>query len=133
MLVAIIAWFYLPSSPETWSRLTLEEQRLAVSRLAIEDGGGRRHNHVSLGDLDDASNREQAIKALVDWKVWLWMVMFFSGSVANTSISKQVHILLSVTWLFLTETHALHNSFLPLIVKGMGYNDKLSANLMSCK
>lgn len=130
-MVAIIAWFYLPSSPETWSRLTLEEQRLAVSRLAIEDGG-KRHNHASLGDLDDASNREQAIKALVDWKVWLWMVMFFSGSVANTSISKQVHIRLSVTWLFLTETHALH-SFLPLIVKGMGYNDKLSANLMSCK
>ncbi|KAJ8653364.1 hypothetical protein O0I10_011015 [Lichtheimia ornata] len=108
VLVAIIAWFYLPSSPETWSRLTLEEQRLAVSRLAIEDGG-QHHHHVSLRDLDDASNREQAIKALVDWKVWLWMVMFFSGSVANTSIS----------------------NFLPLIVKGMGYNDKLSANLMS--
>ncbi|KAI7887302.1 MFS general substrate transporter [Lichtheimia hyalospora FSU 10163] len=102
VLVAIIAWFYLPASPETWSRLTLEEQRLAVSRLA-EDGV-----HVSLSDLD-TSNRKQAIKALVDWKVWIWMVMFFSGSVANTSIS----------------------NFLPLIVKGMGYNDKLSANLMS--
>ncbi|CDS05951.1 hypothetical protein LRAMOSA08479 [Lichtheimia ramosa] len=103
VLIAIIAWFYLPASPETWSILTLEEQQLAVSRLALEDG-----RHVSLGDLD-ASNRKQAIKAMTDWKVWMWMVMFFSGSVANTSIS----------------------NFLPLIVKGMGYNDRLSANLMS--
>lgn len=86
VLIAIIAWFYLPASPETWSILTLEEQQLAVSRLALEDG-----RHVSLGDLD-ASNRKQAIKAMTDWKVWMWMVMFFSGSVANTSISKQVFL-----------------------------------------
>lgn len=86
VLIAIIAWFYLPASPETWSILTLEEQQLAVSRLAFEDG-----RHVSLGDLD-ASNRKQAIKAMTDWKVWMWMIMFFSGSVANTSISKQVFL-----------------------------------------
>ncbi|KAI9276951.1 major facilitator superfamily domain-containing protein [Phascolomyces articulosus] len=102
VVVAIIAWFYLPASPETWSRLSPEEQILAVERL--ED----RKQHATLGDLD-ASNRNQAFKAFTDWKVWMWMVMFFSGSVANTSIS----------------------NFLPLIIKGLGYEDKLSANLMS--
>ncbi|KAI8145093.1 major facilitator superfamily domain-containing protein [Fennellomyces sp. T-0311] len=101
VVVALIAWFYLPASPETWDRLSSEERALAVSRL--EDRA-----HVTLGDLD-ASNRKQAFKALTDWKVWIWMIMFFSGSVANTSIS----------------------NFLPLIIKGMGYDDKLSANLMS--
>ncbi|KAI9310437.1 major facilitator superfamily domain-containing protein [Dichotomocladium elegans] len=103
VIVAIFAWFYLPASPDTWSVLTPEEKALAVTRLATQDG-----KHATLGDLD-SSNRQQAIKALTDWKIWIWMLMFFSGSVANTSIS----------------------NFLPLIVKGMGYGDKLSANLMS--
>ncbi|KAG2227553.1 hypothetical protein INT45_002238 [Circinella minor] len=102
VVVAIIAWFYLPASPETWNRLSSEERELAVARL--ED----KKQHVTLGDLD-ASNRKQAFKAFTDWKVWVWMIMFFSGSVANTSIS----------------------NFLPLIIKGLGYEDKLSANLMS--
>ncbi|KAI9493037.1 major facilitator superfamily domain-containing protein [Zychaea mexicana] len=100
--VALVAWFYLPASPETWSRLSAEERVLAINRLE------HRKQHFTLGDLD-ASNRKQAVKAFTDWKVWIWMVMFFSGSVANTSIS----------------------NFLPLIIKGMGYDDKLSANLMS--
>ena len=73
--------FYLPASPETWHRLSSEERKLAVERL--ED----KSQHMTLGDLD-ASNRKQAFKAFTDWKVWVWMVMFFSGSVANTSISK---------------------------------------------
>ena len=64
--------------------MSQEERELAVSRL--ED-----REHVTLGDMD-ASNRKQAFKALTDWKVWIWMVMFFSGSVANTSISKYIII-----------------------------------------
>ncbi|KAL1930106.1 hypothetical protein VTP01DRAFT_1260 [Rhizomucor pusillus] len=105
VVVAIIAWFYLPASPDTWSRLTPEERALAIARLQ-EDG--TISHHVTLADIN-ASNRKQVYKALTDWKVWVWMLMFFSGSVANTSIS----------------------NFLPLIVKGMGFDDKLSANLMS--
>ncbi|KAI7891673.1 major facilitator superfamily domain-containing protein [Mucor mucedo] len=106
VVVAIIAFFYLPESPSTWTMFTLEERILAVKRL--EEDGETNHTHVTLGDLD-ASNKKQAIKALTDWKVWIYMVMFFCGSVPNTSIS----------------------NFLPSIVKGMGYDDKLSANLMS--
>lgn len=74
--------FYLPTSPQTWSLLTAEEQTLAVSRLAADNT-----HHVTLGDIAE-SNRKQALQALTDWKVWLWMIMFFCGSVANTSISK---------------------------------------------
>lgn len=76
--------FYLPASPDTWSRLTPEERVLAIARLQ-EDG--TISHHVTLADIN-ASNRKQVYKALTDWKVWVWMLMFFSGSVANTSISK---------------------------------------------
>ncbi|KAK4514919.1 uncharacterized protein ATC70_002526 [Mucor velutinosus] len=106
VIVAVIAFFYLPASPSTWSIFTEEERILAIERLN-EDGEITNH-HITLGDLD-ASNKKQALKALTDWKVWMYMVMFFCGSVPNTSIS----------------------NFLPSIVKGMGYDDKLSANLMS--
>ncbi|KAI8048750.1 major facilitator superfamily domain-containing protein [Gilbertella persicaria] len=103
VIVACIAFFYLPESPATWSVFTEQEQQLAISRL--EDGIS---HHITLGDLN-ATNKKQALKALTDWKVWMYMIMFFCGSVPNTSIS----------------------NFLPSIVKGMGYDDKLSANLMS--
>ncbi|CAO0797286.1 unnamed protein product [Mucor circinelloides] len=106
VVVAVIAFFYLPASPSTWSIFTEEEKILAIERLD-EDGEIINH-HITLGDLD-ASNKKQALKALTDWKVWMYMIMFFCGSVPNTSIS----------------------NFLPSIVKGMGYDDKLSANLMS--
>ncbi|KAG0938213.1 hypothetical protein G6F57_007003 [Rhizopus arrhizus] len=105
VLVSFIAFFYLPTSPSTWFMLTPEERALSVSRLEDESGG---HAHMTLADLD-ASNKKQAFKALTDWKVWIYMLMFFCGSVPNTSIS----------------------NFLPSIIKGMGYDDKLSANLMS--
>lgn len=80
--------FYLPESPSTWTMFTVEERILAVKRL--EEDGETNHTHVTLGDLD-ASNKKQAIKALTDWKVWVYMLMFFCGSVPNTSISKQVY------------------------------------------
>lgn len=77
--------FYLPASPSDWPIFTEEEKLLAISRL--NEDGDASHVHVTLGDLD-ASNKKQALKALTDWKVWLYMVMFFCGSVPNTSISK---------------------------------------------
>jgi hypothetical protein len=84
VLVSFIAFFYLPTSPSTWFMLTPEERALSVSRLEDESGG---HAHMTLADLD-ASNKKQAFKALTDWKVWIYMLMFFCGSVPNTSISK---------------------------------------------
>lgn len=77
--------FYLPASPSSWSLFTEEEKILAIERLC-EDGETINH-HITLGDLD-ASNKKQSLKALTDWKVWMYMVMFFCGSVPNTSISK---------------------------------------------
>lgn len=77
--------FYLPKSSSTWSALTEEEKVLVVSRL--EEEGGLQERHLGLADLT-ASNREQAFSALKDWKVWIYMIMFFCGSVPNTSVSK---------------------------------------------
>ena len=116
--------FYLPSSPSTWTILTAEERILAVSRLEHEDN---KHTHMTLADLD-ASNKKQAVKALTDWKVWMYMLMFFCGSVPNTSVSKYYF---SFSILYFWPLHIYIYSFLPSIVRGMGYDDKLSANLMS--
>ncbi|KAI9301884.1 major facilitator superfamily domain-containing protein [Cunninghamella echinulata] len=105
VVLAMGATFYLPVSPEKWTVLTDDERSIAVQRLQLDSSS---NHHFTLGDLNQ-NNKKQALKALTDWKVWMWMVMFFCGSVPNTSIS----------------------NFLPSIVKGMGYDNKLSANLMS--
>ncbi|KAG2181945.1 hypothetical protein INT43_006870 [Umbelopsis isabellina] len=104
VLVSIVAFFYLPADSSKCSWLTEDEKVLAEERLRLEGSGG----HQSLGDLS-SSNRQEAFAALKDWKVWLYMIIFFCGSVPNTSIS----------------------NFLPTIVSGMGYSNKLDANLMS--
>ncbi|KAI9254053.1 major facilitator superfamily domain-containing protein [Sporodiniella umbellata] len=110
VLVSIIAYFYLPASPSTWFMLTTEEKILSVSRLDSQ------HVHITLADMN-LSNRQQAMKALTDWKVWLYMLMFFC---ASTPI---------YTWL--DGSFFFFFSFLPTIVRDMGYANKLSANLMS--
>jgi hypothetical protein len=94
LITEAISSFYLPESPSTWSIFTEEEKILAITRL--EEDGEISHVHTTLGDLD-ASNKKQALKALADWKVWMYMIMFFCGSVPNTSISKQVYCYLPVT------------------------------------
>ncbi|CAO3638981.1 unnamed protein product [Cunninghamella blakesleeana] len=103
IVLSLVAALYLPASPEKWTLLTDDERSMAIQRLQKDS-----NHHLTLGDLNE-SNKKQALKALTDWKVWMWMLMFFCGSVPNTSIS----------------------NFLPSIVKGMGYDNKLSANLMS--
>ncbi|KAI9289389.1 major facilitator superfamily domain-containing protein [Umbelopsis sp. AD052] len=104
VLVSFVAFFYLPVGPSTCRWLTDEEKVLAVERLEAEGPSG----HQSLADINP-SNRKEAFEAFKDWKVWFYMVIFFCGSVPNTSVS----------------------NFLPSIVKGMGYSNKLDANLMS--
>jgi hypothetical protein len=58
---------------------------LAEERLKAEGAGG----HQSLADITP-SNRKEAFEAFKDWKVWMYMIIFFCGSVPNTSVSKQV-------------------------------------------
>ncbi|GAB5587377.1 hypothetical protein Unana1_02277 [Umbelopsis nana] len=103
-LFGLTSRFYLPAGPTTCRWLTDDQKRWAEERLQAEGPGG----HQSLADIT-LSNRKEAFEAFKDWKIWLYMAIFFCGSVPNTSIS----------------------NFLPSIVKGMGYNNKLDANLMS--
>lgn len=81
-----LSW-YLPESPQTCPWLTEEERILAVTRLTSGDT-------VDVEDMApheiDKRNRQEIYEALIDWKVWLWMLMFFCGSVPNTSVSKYV-------------------------------------------
>ncbi|KAH8547870.1 major facilitator superfamily domain-containing protein [Umbelopsis sp. PMI_123] len=104
VLISAVAFFYLPDGPAKCRWLTEEEKQLAEQRISSEGPGG----HQILADINP-SNRTEAFEAFKDWKVWMYMIIFFCGSVPNTSVS----------------------NFLPSIVKGMGYNDRLDANLMS--
>lgn len=82
IVLSLVATLYLPASPEKWTFLTDDERSIAFQRLQLDS-----NHHLTLGDLNE-SNKKQAFKALTDWKVWMWMLMFFCGSVPNTSISK---------------------------------------------
>lgn len=123
-----LSW-YLPESPQTCPWLSEEERVLAVTRLTSGDT-------VDMEDMApheiDKRNRQEIYEALIDWKVWLWMLMFFCGSVPNTSVSKYVHM--TVYYVAILSMSCLrYCSFLPIIIKGLGFDDKLAANLMSGK
>jgi hypothetical protein len=73
----------LPDGPAKCRWLTEEEKQLAEQRISSEGPGG----HQILADINP-SNRTEAFEAFKDWKVWMYMIIFFCGSVPNTSVSK---------------------------------------------
>ncbi|TPX30966.1 hypothetical protein SmJEL517_g05583 [Synchytrium microbalum] len=93
--LSVIAYFYLPLSPETCRWLTPKEKQAAIARLRLHEP----ETHATLADINSV-NRVEVFEAFKDPKVWFWMAMFFVGSIPNTSIS----------------------NFLPTIVSGLGYS-----------
>ncbi|KAK9761837.1 hypothetical protein K7432_012961 [Basidiobolus ranarum] len=98
LILAFVAYFYLPDFPETASFLTEEERKLLTDRLK-HDAGAASETEFSWKQFKDA---------FIDWKVYLHMIVYISGSVPLYSLSL----------------------FLPSIVSGMGFTS-LTAQLMS--
>jgi len=109
-VTAIVAFFWLPKSPDTAWFLSGEQRALAGSRIRID---AARYVLVTYGaDAEEKAavslTRRDVIETAKDWK--LWSVLFFN---ICASIPGQA---LSV--------------FLPLVVSGLGYTS-IDANFMS--
>lgn len=94
ILLAVVAFFFLPDSPDTASFLKTEEERAVTRARAIQQTGqegAERVGHVNLREV---------FSALADVKTWIPPLMYFSCNVSFSSLPV----------------------FLPTIIKNMGYS-----------
>lgn len=103
-MFALIAWVWLPASPESAWFLTEDERALAAKRV-----NGNRYDE-GLGPAARGLAVRDIVEAVKDWKIWLLLGCNICASVPSTAFSV----------------------FLPLVVQGMGYS-ALEANLVSLK
>jgi MFS family permease len=73
----IVMVIFLPDSPVTAPRLSDREKRLAVERL--------RDNQT--GVENRTLKPKQILEAFLDWKVWTFFLLGFSGNIPNGGIS----------------------------------------------
>lgn len=90
--MAVVAFFFIPDSPEKAKFLTAEEKNIARSR-AIRQVGTNSDSRVGKFNIKDIG------PALIDVKVWLCGLMYFCGNVTYSSLPV----------------------FLPTILEDMGY------------
>ncbi|KAI0206683.1 major facilitator superfamily domain-containing protein [Astrocystis sublimbata] len=92
VLLSVIAWFFIPDSPEQARFLNAEEKEIVKSR-AMRQVGVDAKARIGIPRLPDLG------AVLIDWKAWLCALMYFSGNVSYSSLPV----------------------FLPTILKDMGY------------
>ena len=73
----IVMIIFLPSSPVTAPQLSDREKRLAVERLRDNQTGIENKN----------MKPRQILEAVLDWKVWVFFLLGFSGNIPNGGIS----------------------------------------------
>jgi hypothetical protein len=109
VLMAVVAWFWLPDSPGTAWFLDEEERLLAVARIA-KDHAGYTPPHGRNGFEDIRLTNRDITETAKDWKTWYVLVFNICASVPNQTFSV----------------------FLPLVVQGLGYSS-IEANLVSIR
>ncbi|KAF2083777.1 MFS general substrate transporter [Saccharata proteae CBS 121410] len=77
VVMAAVAWFFLPDSPEKARFLNEEEKRVAKARGVRQTGGGERIGKIVWKDV---------AAALLDLKCWCTALMFFSCNVSFASL-----------------------------------------------
>ncbi|KAF2822538.1 MFS general substrate transporter [Ophiobolus disseminans] len=106
--MAITAWFWLPTSPETAWFLNASERTFAAARIATDNGDVHLHEH-STGTTDKKRlTKRDVTETAKDWKTWFILFFNICASVPSQAFSV----------------------FLPLVVQGLGYSS-IRANLMS--
>lgn len=100
--------FYLPSKPETSKRFLSEDERLLIrERLALEE---KEEEAQERGKFVISRQDWQEVKTqLMDYKVWLFCVLYFTPVMAATSLGY----------------------FLPKIVQEIGTYTSIQVSLMS--
>ncbi|GAW23172.1 hypothetical protein ANO14919_127220 [Xylariales sp. No.14919] len=92
VLLATVAFYFIPDSPEKARFLNAEEKEIVKAR-AMRQVGTDANARIGAPRLKDLG------AVLVDWKAWLCALMYFSGNVTYSSLPV----------------------FLPTILKDMGY------------
>ncbi|KAL6710534.1 hypothetical protein ACN47E_008582 [Coniothyrium glycines] len=77
VFMALVAWFFLPDSPEKARFLTVEEKAVARARGVRQAGTATR-----IGGI----NWKEMMEGLLDVKGWILGIMYFSGNVAFSSL-----------------------------------------------
>ncbi|CAO2649767.1 Nn.00g010590.m01.CDS01 [Neocucurbitaria sp. VM-36] len=108
MIVALVAWFWLPKGPESAWFLNAEEQEFAVERINNDSSKYVAHGLGSGGGEEQRLTRRDVVETGKDWKLWYVLVFNICASIPSQAFSV----------------------FLPLVVEGLGYSS-LEANLMS--
>ncbi|KAM7184312.1 putative transporter [Naviculisporaceae sp. PSN 640] len=101
---ALVAWVWLPRSPDSAWFLTQDERAYAAQRVDANRCCDDRSLDPDAGPLAV----RDVVEAVKDWKLWVLLACNICASVPSTAFSV----------------------FLPLVVQGMGYS-ALEANLMS--
>ncbi|CAF0845388.1 unnamed protein product [Didymodactylos carnosus] len=99
ILLAVFCWIFLPDSPEQCRFLNEEERSFEINRLAKDAGAAG----------DRSFSWAQVLSVFKDWKTYVYMVIYITGSVALQSITL----------------------FLPSIISGMGKWDDIKTQLMT--
>ncbi|KAF1846168.1 major facilitator superfamily transporter [Cucurbitaria berberidis CBS 394.84] len=108
ILIAVVAWFWLPRSPGSAWFLNAEEQKFAAERILKDNAQYVAHEYGSDGGERQRLTRRDIVETGKDWKLWYVLVFNICASVPSQAFSV----------------------FLPLVVQGLGYSS-IRANLMS--
>ncbi|KAI4934826.1 hypothetical protein J4E85_002686 [Alternaria conjuncta] len=108
ILIAILAWFWLPAGPGTAWFLSHEEQVFAVQRIIKDNSAWTSHDFGRDGVERERLTKRDARETARDWKLWFLLFFNICASVPSQAFSV----------------------FMPIVVQGLGYSS-LDANLMS--
>jgi len=90
VVFGILTWFVLPATPDSVSWLTLEEKKLAKTRLD-SIGQESQHSHIS---------KQQILGVFMDVRIWLAACLFFTVCTCVYSVSFFFTCHHSRTWIF---------------------------------
>lgn len=106
-VLAIMAWFVLPSGPGSAWFLTEEERVYAAERIRHDSALFVQHEYGEDGVETDRLSGRDVVETAKDWKLWFVLVFNICASVPTQAFSV----------------------FLPLVLAALGYS-KLDANLV---
>jgi hypothetical protein len=107
ILVAFIAWFWLPLGPQSAWFLTPEEQIFATRRIIQDNALFVAHDYGSDGLSKHRLTKRDVVETAKDWKLWLILVFNICASVPSQAFSV----------------------FMPMVIQGLGYSS-IKANLV---
>lgn len=117
ILLAIVLFFGLPSRPQTSTYLTEDERALELKRLDLD----------SLGEAGTRIDLRAVGKALTDWKCYFIAGASFACSsllmLGFESLTSFPRPSLPVVYACMNLTLGSVTSYLPAIVKGLGYTN----------